>query len=128
MSDELSNWFFTVLAICEGGRVAFGFVTDAVVVHHIFFVVRHRLLSLKCKNPEPRTVIGTFTLVLDLKNRLQICAQGEQFILRFTNQEERRHIVNKGSCCYGKSLFVLNEFDGLCDVARNLITTFFGVG
>ncbi|KAL6184268.1 hypothetical protein ACLB2K_045672 [Fragaria x ananassa] len=51
--------------------------------------------------------MGTLTFVWDLKNHLHIRPKMELFVLRFTNQEVRCHIMNRGLWFYCRSHFVL---------------------
>ncbi|KAL6140121.1 hypothetical protein ACLB2K_058422 [Fragaria x ananassa] len=51
-------------------------------------------------------------------------ARVDQFVLRFTRADDRKNILTGGPWFYGRSLFVLVEYDGLEDVTSVSIDSF----
>ncbi|KAL6220133.1 hypothetical protein ACLB2K_007890 [Fragaria x ananassa] len=122
MSDEVAQHFVTALAITVGDRPLNGAARVTAAPPHVFAV--GRLLSLSRHKPDPRASIGTLTSVWDLQNRLQMRANGDQYVMRFTKAEDKKMILGGGSWFFGRSLFVLAEYDGLHDVAVVSIVSF----
>ncbi|KAL6225857.1 hypothetical protein ACLB2K_004706 [Fragaria x ananassa] len=60
----------------------------------------------------------------DLQNRLQMRAHGDRYILLFTKAEDERYLLGGGLWFYGRSLFVMAEYEGLHDVASVPIDSF----
>ncbi|KAL6142349.1 hypothetical protein ACLB2K_060631 [Fragaria x ananassa] len=122
MSDEVSQHFRSALAIHDGDSLSFSVMRSSLAPQQ-FFVVG-RLLTLKCKIPDPKAVIGTLTSVWDLHNRLQMRARADRFVLHFTRADDRKIILTGGPWFYERSLFVLAEYDGLEDVTSVPIDSF----
>ncbi|KAL6206177.1 hypothetical protein ACLB2K_023426 [Fragaria x ananassa] len=122
MSDEVAQRFSSVLALRDGGRLSSGAVRAAPAPTQFFTV--GRLLTFKRKVPDPKAVIGTLSSVWDLQNRMQMRAREDRFVLRFTRADDRKHLLTGGSWFYGRSQFVLAEYDGLQDVASVPIESF----
>lgn len=79
---------------------------------------------MKRRKPEPRSVMGTPTSVWDSGNRLQMRSQGVRFVLKFSRQADRDHVVEGGPWFFGCALFVAVAYDGLCDVGSVPIDAF----
>ena len=122
MSDEVAQRFSSVLALRDGGRLSSGAVRAAPAPTQFFAV--GRLLTFKRKVPDPKAVIGTLSSVWDLQNRMQMRAREDRFVLRFTRADDRKHLLTGGPWFYGRSQFVLAEYDGLQDVASVPIESF----
>ncbi|KAL6129851.1 hypothetical protein ACLB2K_068233 [Fragaria x ananassa] len=122
MSDEVSQCFTSALAIHDGDSPSFSVMRSSPAPQQ-FFVVG-RLLTLKRKIPDPKAVIGTLTSIWDLHNRLQMRAKTDRFVLRFTRADDRTNIMTSDLWVYGRSMFVLAEYDGLEDVTSVLIDLF----
>ncbi|KAL6188487.1 hypothetical protein ACLB2K_039879 [Fragaria x ananassa] len=122
MFDEVAQRFSSVLALRDGGRLSFGAVRAALAPTQFFAV--GRLLTFKRKVPDPKAVIGTLYSVWDLQNRMQMRAREDRFVLRFTRADDRKHLLTGGLWFYGRSQFVLAEYDGLQDVASVPIESF----
>ncbi|KAL6191237.1 hypothetical protein ACLB2K_037628 [Fragaria x ananassa] len=115
MSDEVAQRFSFVLALRDGGRLSSGAMRAAPAPTQFFAV--GRLLTFKRKVPDPKAVIGTLSSVWDLQNRMQMRAREDRFVLRFTRADDRKHLLTGGPWFYGRSQFVLAEYDALQDVA-----------
>ncbi|KAL6199720.1 hypothetical protein ACLB2K_029503 [Fragaria x ananassa] len=122
MSNEVAQRFSSVLALRDGGRLSFGVVRAAPAPTQFFAV--GRLLTFKRKVPDPKAVIGTLSSVWDLQNRMQMRAREDRFVLRFTRANDRKHLLTGGPWFYGRSQFVLAEYDGFQDVASVPIESF----
>ncbi|KAL6138075.1 hypothetical protein ACLB2K_063361 [Fragaria x ananassa] len=122
MSDEVAQRFSSVLALRDGGRLSSGVVHAAPAPTQFFAV--GRLLTFKRKVPDPKAVIGTLSSIWDLHNRMQMRARKDRFVLRFTRADDRKHLLTGGPWFYGRSQFVLAEYDGLQDVASVPIESF----
>ncbi|KAL6129863.1 hypothetical protein ACLB2K_068245 [Fragaria x ananassa] len=55
---------------------------------------------------------------------MQMRAREDRFVLRFTRADDRKHLLTGGPWVYGRSQFVLAEYDGLQDVASVPIESF----
>ena len=120
MAEEVSARFAAALAIKEKGRVVFGGAAgDAAISKQPYAV--GRLLSRKA---EPKAVIGTLMSVWGLKNRLQMRAQGDRFVMKFDREEDRREVLAGGPWFFNRTLFAVAAFDGLCDPAKVPILSF----
>ncbi|KAL6129754.1 hypothetical protein ACLB2K_073103 [Fragaria x ananassa] len=108
-SDEVSQRFTSALALCDGDQHSVG-VAHSTPALQQFFVVGC-LLTLKRKVPNLKVVIGTLTSIWDLHNRLQMHARDDQFVLRFNRVEDHNNIMSSGPWFYGRSQFVLAEYD-----------------
>ncbi|KAL6228377.1 hypothetical protein ACLB2K_002327 [Fragaria x ananassa] len=122
MLDKVSQCFAATLAISDGTQPTFGVAKAAAAPTYCFDV--GRLLSLGRRSPESSAVIGTLTSVWDLQNRLQMGAHGDRYILWFTMAEDERYLLGGGPWFYGRSLFVMAEYDGLHDAASVSIDSF----
>ncbi|KAL6225701.1 hypothetical protein ACLB2K_004550 [Fragaria x ananassa] len=96
MSDEVAQRFSSVLVLRDGGRLSSGAPAPTQ-----FFAVG-RLLTFKRK----------------------MRAREDRFVLRFTRADDRKHLLTGGPWFYGRSQFVLAEYDGLQDVASVSIESF----
>ncbi|KAL6206534.1 hypothetical protein ACLB2K_023782 [Fragaria x ananassa] len=61
--------------------------------------------------------MATMGSIWGLQNRPTIRPQGERCILRFTEEVDRKDMIERGSWFYGKTVFVLAEYDGRSDAA-----------
>ncbi|KAL6134415.1 hypothetical protein ACLB2K_066646 [Fragaria x ananassa] len=78
-----------VLAISEKGKVSFGASGATAYSGHAYAV--GRLLSSKKK--VPKSFMATMAAMWGKKNRVQIAQEGDQYVLRFSEKEERDQIV-----------------------------------
>ncbi|KAL6194616.1 hypothetical protein ACLB2K_035697 [Fragaria x ananassa] len=119
MVDKVSR-LAVAMAISENGRVSFGAAGAAAFSGHSYII--GRLLSPK-KKVEPKAFMATMGSIWGLRNRLTIRPQGERYILRFTEEADRKDMIESGPWFYGKMVFALAEYDGRYDALAILIVS-----
>ena len=78
------------------GRLFFkGALGDAAISRQPYAV--GRLLS---KKPTPKAVIGTLVSVWGLKNRIQMRAQGDRYVMKFDREIDREEVLKGGPWYY----------------------------
>ncbi|KAL6137667.1 hypothetical protein ACLB2K_062956 [Fragaria x ananassa] len=107
------------LAISEKGKVSFGASGATVYSSHAYDV--GRLLSSKKK--VLKSFMATMAAMWGKKNRVQIAQEGDQYVLCFSEKEERDQIVTGGPWFYGKSMCALTNYNGRTTVNVVPITT-----
>ncbi|KAL6140824.1 hypothetical protein ACLB2K_059117 [Fragaria x ananassa] len=119
MIDEVSK-LMAALAISEKGKVSFEAARAAAYLGHAYAV--GRLLSSKNKVVS-KSFMATMAAMWGKKNQLQIGQEGDQYVLRFSEMEERDQIVRGGPWFYGKSMFSLANYNGRTTTDAVPITT-----
>ncbi|KAL6194063.1 hypothetical protein ACLB2K_035147 [Fragaria x ananassa] len=115
MTDEVSTHFATTLTIREDSPAISDVISRTPAALAPSFAIG-RLLSMKKRLTDPKVVNGTLTSVWDLHNRLQVRSVGDRYLLKLSRLEDRRHLIQGGPWFFGRSNFILSEYDGLSEV------------
>lgn len=120
VSEEAVVRYAAALAIQDKGKLSFSSAGAAVVSRYSY--TKRQLLSFK-KQPNTKALMGTLTSIWGFKNWLLMRVEGDWYMLCFNHEEDQKHVLD-GTWFYGRNLFIVVSYDGLCEITQVPIQTF----